>query len=71
MKHLGEADITEFVVRGRKLYSIILQLEKGEKGTNLLAEHSVTQQISDIRKHKEMNDSEVYRQLRDQQRSEA
>ena len=34
--------------------SIILQLEKGEKGTNLSAEYGVSkQQISDIRKNKE------------------
>ena len=34
--------------------SIILRLEKGEKGTNLSAEYGVSkQQISDIRKNKE------------------
>ena len=34
--------------------SIILQLEKGEKGSNLSAEYGVSkQQISDIRKNKE------------------
>ena len=34
--------------------SIILRLEKGEKGTNLPAEYGISkQQISDIRKNKE------------------
>ena len=34
--------------------SIILRLEKGEKGTNLSSEYGVTkQQISDIRKNKD------------------
>ena len=36
--------------------SIIVRLEKGEKGTNLSAEYGVSkQQISDIRKNKEMS----------------
>ena len=35
-------------------HSIIVRLEKGEKGTNLSAEYNVSkQQISDIRKNKE------------------
>ena len=33
--------------------SIIVRLEKGEKGTNLSAEYGVSKQISDIRKNKE------------------
>ena len=33
--------------------SIIVRLEKGEKGTNLSAEYGVRKQISDIRKNKE------------------
>ena len=51
--------------------SIIGRLEKGEKGTNLLAECGVSkQQISDIRKNKEtsMKFADI---LRDQRRTEA
>ena len=37
-------------------HSIIVRLEKGEKGTNLSAEYGVSkQQIPDIRKNKETN----------------
>ena len=38
----------------RSVFSIIGRLEKGEKGTNLLAEYGISkQQISDILKNKE------------------
>ena len=38
----------------RSVFSIIGRLEKGEKGTNFLAEYGVSkQQISDIHKNKE------------------
>ena len=46
--HVFEAQ----VIKDRQ--SIIVRLEKGEKGTNLSAEYGVSkQQISDIRKNKE------------------
>ena len=40
-----------FLIKDKQ--SIIVQLEKGEKGTKLSAEYGVSKQISDIRKNKE------------------
>ena len=52
--------------------SIILRLEKGENENNLSAEYGISkQQISDIRLNKEKIMTEVCRQLRDQQSTEA
>ena len=50
----NEKRIKRSVLSIKDKQSIILRLEKGEKGTNLSAEYGVSkQQISDIRKNKE------------------
>ena len=50
--HVFEAPAIHFSIKDKQ--SIIVRLEKGEKGTNLSAECGVSkQQISDIRKNTE------------------
>ena len=52
--HVFEVKQSAFSIKDKQ--SIIVRLEKGEKGTNLSAEYGISkQQISDIHKNKEMS----------------